>query len=118
MGVQSEIGPELGPEFGPALGSTMRIDKLLWFLRLACSRSFAQHWASDGHIRLNGRRIERPSATVRKGDVIVLPLRDAVRVIKVLAIPERRGPAPEAQACYRFVDTRKEILPDDHVGRA
>ena len=110
MGAHSEIGPEIG--------STMRIDKLLWFLRLACSRSFAQHWASDGHIRLNGRRIERPSATVREGDVIVLALRDAVRVIKVLAIPERRGPAPEAQACYRFVDTRKEFLPDDHNGRA
>ncbi len=96
----------------------MRIDKLLWFLRLACSRSFAQDWASEGHIRLNGRRIERPSATVREGDVLVLPIRDAVRVIEVLAIPERRGPAPEAQACYRFVDTAKQILPGDRDARA
>ena len=95
----------------------MRIDKLLWFLRLACSRSFAQDWASEGHIRLNGRRIERPSATVREGDVLVLPIHDAVRVIEVLAIPERRGPAPEAQACYRFVDTAKQILPGDRDAR-
>jgi ribosome-associated heat shock protein Hsp15 len=92
-----------------AAGPTIRIDKLLWFLRLAASRSFAQGWASQGHIRLNGRRIERPSAVVREGDVLVLPLRDAVRVIEVLAIPTRRGPAPEAQACYRYVDARAAI---------
>jgi ribosome-associated heat shock protein Hsp15 len=55
---------------------------------------------------------------VREGDVLVLPIRDAVRVIEVLAIPERRGPAPEAQACYRFVDTAKQILPGDRDARA
>lgn len=93
------------PTHAPASGPSIRIDKLLWFLRLASSRNFAQDWASEGHIRLNGRRIERPSAAVRTGDMLVLPLRDAVRVIEVLAIPVRRGPAPEAQACYRYVDT-------------
>jgi ribosome-associated heat shock protein Hsp15 len=84
---------------------TIRIDKLLWFLRLAGSRGFAQEWASAGHIRLNGRRVERSSATVRTGDVLVLPMQQAVRVIEVLTIPTRRGPAPEAQACYRTVET-------------
>lgn len=84
----------------------MRIDKLLWFLRLAASRSFAQEWTAAGHIRLNGRRIEKPGQGVKVGDVLTLPMRERVRVIEVLALPARRGPASEAQACYRVLDER------------
>jgi ribosome-associated heat shock protein Hsp15 len=91
------------PPAAPAAG--LRIDKLLWFLRLAATRDLAREWAIAGHIRLNGRRIERASSTIRAGDVLVLPLRGTVRVIEVLDIPSRRGPAPEAQACYRYVDS-------------
>lgn len=82
----------------------MRIDKLLWFLRLAGSRSFAQAWVLDGHIRLNGRRIEKPGTAVGCGDVLTLPMRSEVRIVQVLALPTRRGPASEAQACYRVLD--------------
>lgn len=82
----------------------LRIDKLLWFLRLAQSRGDAQEWAAQGHIRLNGRRVERASAAVRAGDVLVLPMRGAVKVIEIVALPHRRGPAPEAQGCYRVLD--------------
>ncbi|MFN3517125.1 MAG: RNA-binding S4 domain-containing protein [Novosphingobium sp.] len=82
----------------------MRIDKLLWFLRLAGSRSFAQAWVLDGHIRLNGRRIEKPSVAVGPGDILTLPLRGEVRIVQVETLPTRRGPASEAQACYRVLD--------------
>ncbi|NCU11746.1 MAG: RNA-binding S4 domain-containing protein [Sphingomonadaceae bacterium] len=86
----------------------MRIDKLLWFLRLAGSRGFAQAWVLEGHIRLNGRRIEKPSAAVGCGDVLTLPMRGPirgeVRIIEILALPTRRGPAGEAQSCYRVLD--------------
>ncbi|HIQ17747.1 MAG TPA: RNA-binding S4 domain-containing protein [Novosphingobium capsulatum] len=82
----------------------MRIDKMLWFLRFAASRGLAQGWVEEGHIRLNGRRIERCSAGVKVGDVLVLPLRSGVRVIEILALPGRRGPALEAQTCYRVLD--------------
>ncbi len=82
----------------------MRLDKLLWYLRLAPTRSHAHDWALEGHIRLNGRRVERPSVSVRAGDVLVLPTQRGVRVIEVLALPERRGPAPEAQACYHLIE--------------
>jgi ribosome-associated heat shock protein Hsp15 len=84
----------------------MRIDKLLWFLRLAASRSFAQHWVLDGHIRLNGLRIEKPGISVKTGDVLTLPMRSRVKVIEILALPDRRGPAEEAQSCYRVLDER------------
>ncbi|MFM6830287.1 MAG: RNA-binding S4 domain-containing protein [Novosphingobium sp.] len=82
----------------------MRIDKVLWFLRFAGSRGLAQDWVADGHIRINGRRIERASADVKCGDVLVLPMHTCVKVIEVLTLPDRRGPALEAQGCYRVLD--------------
>jgi ribosome-associated heat shock protein Hsp15 len=82
----------------------MRIDKLLWFLRFAKTRSIAQAMVGDGHIRLNGRRIERMHQGIGIGDVLVLPLPGGVCVIEILALPERRGPPSEAQTCYRMLD--------------
>lgn len=82
----------------------MRIDKLLWFLRIFKTRALAQAQAEEGHIRLNGRRVERAHQKVAPGDVLVIPAHSGVRVIEVLALPVRRGPAPEAQACYRVLD--------------
>jgi len=55
-------------------------------------------------MRLNGRRIEKPGAGVKVGDVLTLPMRPQVRVIEVLGLPARRGPASEAQLCYRVLD--------------
>jgi ribosome-associated heat shock protein Hsp15 len=88
----------------------MRVDKLLWFLRLAASRSFAQEWVQAGHMRLNSRRIEKPSTTVSCGDILTLPMRTHVKVIELLALPTRRGPASEAQSCYRVLDDKGENL--------
>lgn len=82
----------------------MRIDKLLFFLRIAKSRTLAQGWAEAGHIRVNGRRIEKGSAVVQVGDVITLPKGEAVLAIKLLAIPARRGPAAEAQLSYQQLE--------------
>ncbi|WP_088184779.1 RNA-binding S4 domain-containing protein [Sphingobium sp. Z007] len=82
-------------------GPSLRIDKYLWFVRLCSSRSNAQKLAETGHIRLNGRRIERAHAPVRAGDLITFPHgEEGVRVVRVIQLPTRRGPAPEAQSCY------------------
>jgi len=82
----------------------LRIDKLLWFLRFARSRSIAQAMALAGHVRLNGKRVDKAHQQVATGDVLTLPLPRGVLVIEVLALPNRRGPAPEAQSCYRVLD--------------
>lgn len=82
----------------------MRVDKLLWYLRLARTRPVAQAMAEDGHIRLNGRRIERAHQKISAGDVLTVPAGNRVYVIEILSLPLRRGPAPEAQACYRVLD--------------
>lgn len=78
----------------------MRIDKFLFFIRLIKSRTQAQALIDEGRTRIDGRRVEKPSDTVRIGSTVALPLRGQVRVLRVLALPTRRGPAPEAQACY------------------
>lgn len=87
----------------------MRIDKLLWFLRFTKTRSLSQALAESGHIRLDGRRVERASQAVGVGSVLVLPLPAGIRVIQILALPTRRGPGAEAQLCYRVLDAAGAI---------
>jgi len=78
----------------------LRIDKFLYFIRLIKSRTQAQALIEEGRTRVDGRRVEKPSDTVRVGSTIAMPLRGQVRVLRVLALPTRRGPAPEARSCY------------------
>lgn len=78
----------------------MRLDKYLWFVRLVKTRPLAQAIAANGHLRIDGRPVGRAAANVRIGNVLSFALNDRVRVIRVEALPVRRGPAPEAQACY------------------
>lgn len=78
----------------------MRIDRFLHCIRLVKSRTLAQQIVETGHVRIDRKRVEKPSEEVRVGSIIALPLRSKVRVLRVLDLPTRRGPAPEARACY------------------
>ena len=79
----------------------MRIDRLLHCIRLVKSRTLAQALIETGHVRVDGKRIEKPSETVRVGSVIALPLHGRTRVLKLVSLPSRRGPAAEARTCYK-----------------
>ena len=81
----------------------MRIDRFLFFIRLVKSRTLAQHVVEEGHVRIDGKRAEKSSDEVRMGSIVALPLHGKVRILRVLALPTRRGPAPEARACYEEV---------------
>jgi ribosome-associated heat shock protein Hsp15 len=78
----------------------VRIDRFLVFIRLVKSRTLAQGLVHTGHVRIDGKRVEKPSDEVRVGSTVALPLHDKVRVLRVVALPQRRGPASEARACY------------------
>ena len=82
----------------------MRIDRFLFFVRLTKSRTIAQAVVEDGHIRIDGKRVTRPSEEVRAGSVVALPLHGNVRVVRVLSLPHRRGPAAEARSHYEEVE--------------
>lgn len=78
----------------------MRLDKFLWFVRLTKTRALAQDIAANGHLRIDGRRVDRAHAAVRPGNVLSFALHDRVRVLRIETLPARRGPAAEARACY------------------
>ncbi len=81
----------------------MRIDRFLYCIRLVKSRTLAQELIEAGHLRIDGKRVAKPSESVRAGSVVALPLHGKTRILRVLALPSRRGPAPEARACYHEV---------------
>ncbi|MBC7504229.1 MAG: RNA-binding S4 domain-containing protein [Sandarakinorhabdus sp.] len=81
-------------------GASLRLDKWLWFARLAKSRSAAQTLCESRRLRIDGRVIERASALVRPGAVVSFPRDDEVIVIKVEGLAERRGPYEEARQLY------------------
>jgi ribosome-associated heat shock protein Hsp15 len=74
-----------------------RIDKWLWHARVVRTRSAAAALAVSGHVRVNGRRIDAASRAVRLGDIVTVALDRSVRVLKVAAFADRRGPAESAQ---------------------
>ena len=81
----------------------MRLDRFLFFIRLVKSRTLAQGLIEEGNIRIDGKRVGKASEDVKAGSVIALPLRGQVRVLRVISLPARRGPASEARSCYEEV---------------
>ncbi|MGJ8536156.1 MAG: S4 domain-containing protein [Parasphingopyxis sp.] len=83
----------------------LRIDKFLWFSRLARTRALARKIAEKGHIRCAGRRIDRAHAMVRTGDVLSVPMPGGVRVIQIDTLPERRVSPKLVAEVYRTVES-------------
>jgi len=82
----------------------LRIDRYLHCIRLIKSRTLAQALIDQGHVRIDGKRVLKSAEEVREGQIIALPLRGAIRILRVLALPERRGPAVEARCCYEELE--------------
>jgi ribosome-associated heat shock protein Hsp15 len=78
----------------------LRIDRFLHCIRLVKSRTLAQALVEAGHVRIDGKRVLKSSEEVRAGQVVALPLRGTVRVLRVVTLPQRRGPPAEARTCY------------------
>lgn len=83
----------------------IRIDKLLWFLRFARTRTMAKRLSEKGHVRLNGRRVDRAHASVKIGDILTVPQGKDVHVIRIAALPNRRAGADTAKQCFEALQT-------------
>jgi len=84
----------------PDTEPSVRLDKWLWAARLCKSRSLAAALIESGHMRVNGVRTTRPGRDISAGDVLTFPLGVGIRVVRILAVGNRRGPASEARLLY------------------
>jgi ribosome-associated heat shock protein Hsp15 len=80
-----------------------RLDKWLWCARFLKARGDCVRLIADGLVRLNRMPTDKAHARLRVGDVLTLPLRGSVRVIRVRALASRRGPASEAATLFEEV---------------
>ncbi len=79
---------------------SQRLDKWLWCARFFKSRGLATKLLSGGKLRLTGKVVTKGHQLVRTGDVLTFPQGHSIRVVRVLFLADRRGPAPEAQTLY------------------
>jgi len=87
-------------------GCPQRLDKWLYFARLAKSRTLAADLILGGKVRVNRSRTGKPSHLLRPGEVVTIALHGRVLVLKVLAPGRRRGPAAEARSLYKVLAPR------------
>lgn len=78
----------------------LRVDKWLWYARFVKTRGLAAKLVTGGHLRVNGAKTLKAAQGVGPGDVLTFPQGRVIRVVRIIALAERRGPAPEAQALY------------------
>jgi ribosome-associated heat shock protein Hsp15 len=81
-----------------------RLDKWLFHARFTRTRPLAQAAVQGGKVRLNGVRIDKPGHAVKPGDVLTLGRGGQVMAVRIVALAERRGPAPEARNLYEIIE--------------
>ncbi len=85
-----------------------RIDVWLWRARFFKTRSLASRVVEEGGVRLMRSQsrapVDKPSRPVRCGDVLTFAQGPKWVAVRVEALGERRGPAPEAQGLYRVLE--------------
>ncbi len=83
---------------------SLRLDRWLWFARFFKSRAIASRLCAARRVRLNGRVVAKANQQVRPGDVLTCPQAGNIRVVRLVALGSRRGPAAEAQGLYEDLD--------------
>jgi ribosome-associated heat shock protein Hsp15 len=101
-------GPSAKPD--PGAAPRLRLDKWLWQARFFKTRAMAAALVSDGHVRVNGTPISRPGRDISIGDVLTFPQGSRIRVVRILALGQRRGPATEAQDLFSDLDGARGSL--------
>ena len=104
---------------GVTFDGSLRLDKWLVVSRFCKTRNQASDLVGSGRLRVNRQVVQKTHHQVRIGDVLTFPLGPYVRVIEVLAMAKRRGPAREAQLLYRDLSPpEQQPRPDRASDRA
>lgn len=85
---------------GSTASSKLRIDKWLWYARVLKTRTLAASCVKSGKVRVNQEKISSPSRGVSPGDVLTITLDRQIKVLEIVELGSRRGPASEAQQLY------------------
>jgi len=94
---------------------SQRLDKWLVYARFFKTRERAAALCESGALRLSGTRVAKAHQKLRPGDVLTFPQGSFVRVVKVLALTERRGSAQVAQQLYEDLSPPAEQTPLTHT---
>jgi len=92
--------------------SKLRIDKWLWAARFFKTRALAADAVECGKVLINDMRV-KPAKAVGVDDLLVIRLGPYQYVVEVLALSDKRGPAPQAQKLYSETEEsrkRREVL--------
>ena len=86
----------------------LRIDKWLWYARVAKTRSLAAKLVTTGCVRLNKNKVTSASQGIKVDDVLTVTRASHVLIYKVVRLGSRRGPAPEAQLLFADLTPKPE----------
>ncbi|MGF1562830.1 MAG: RNA-binding S4 domain-containing protein [Geminicoccaceae bacterium] len=79
---------------------SLRLDKWLVNARFFKRRALAAELAENKRIRVNSQVVTKAHYKLRPGDVLTFPQAETIRVVRVLALPGRRGSSALAHGCY------------------
>ena len=106
---------------------TIRLDIYLYFIRIFKSRSIATKFISTNRLRISGQVTQKPHKMISIGDVLTMTINHNIKILKVLDIPNRRGPYSESINFYEditpieSIPLKESIKPDinfvERVGR-
>ena len=106
---------------------TIRLDIYLYYIRIFKSRSIATKFVSTNRLRISGQVTQKPHKMISIGDILTMTINDNIKILKVLDIPNRRGPYSESLNFYEditpieSISKKKSLKPDikfvERVGR-
>ena len=109
------------------LEKNLRLDIYLYYIRIFKSRSLATKFVSSNRLRVSGQVTQKPHKMISIGDVLTMTIRNNIKILKVLDIPNRRGPYLESLNFYKDItpienikkreDIRSNIKFVERVGR-
>lgn len=95
----AEQATPAGPSGDIADMASVRIDKWLWAARCFKTRSQASEAVAAGHVKVNGDSV-KSAKMLRRGDQVTVRADEHVRILDVVGLSDRRGPAPVARTLY------------------
>ena len=83
--------------------NTLRLDVYLYYIRIFKSRSLATKYILSNRLRISGQVTQKPHKMISIGDVLSMTIRGNVKILKILDIPNRRGPYSESLNFYKDI---------------